>query len=85
MVFDVGANTGQTAYGLVRYLPKAKIFCVEPVRSAMQELKAKYASYRNIQFAQLAFGSKRETMSIPLHHDSELSLTHWCERSISYG
>src|SRR6516164_7957145 len=60
VIFDVGANIGQTAYDLVRYLPKANIFCVEPVSVSMQMLKAKYAGYDNIHFAQLAFGSRRE-------------------------
>jgi FkbM family methyltransferase len=73
VIFDVGANIGQTACDLVRYLPKANIFCVEPVSVSMQTLKAKYASYNNIHFAQLAFGSRRETRTIPLHHDSELN------------
>src|ERR1039457_514232 len=55
VVFDVGANIGQTAYGLVRYLPKARIFCVEPIASTMQQLKANYGRYSNIQFVQVAF------------------------------
>jgi hypothetical protein len=30
VIFDVGANIGQTAYDLVRYLPKANIFVLSP-------------------------------------------------------
>jgi FkbM family methyltransferase len=73
IVFDVGANIGQTAYGLVRYLPKAQIFCVEPVGVTIQQLKARYAHHKNIRFVQLAFGSSRETIDMPLHKDSELN------------
>src|SRR5216684_1602700 len=73
IVFDVGANIGQTAHDLVRYLPKARIFCIEPVGSTMQQLKANYGRYSNIQFCQFAFGSKWETIRMPLHHDSELN------------
>jgi FkbM family methyltransferase len=73
VVFDVGANIGQTAYGLVRYLPKAQIFCVEPVSATMQRLKAGYAHYDSIRFVQLAFGSRREAISIRLHKDSGLN------------
>jgi FkbM family methyltransferase len=73
VVFDVGANIGQTAYGLVRYLPKAQIFCVEPVSTTMQRLKAGYGHYDNIRFVQLAFGGKREAVSIRLHKDSGLN------------
>lgn len=73
IVFDVGANIGQTAYDLIRYLPNAHIFCVEPVHLTMQKLKEKYARYSNIEFVQAAFGSRRETVSLPLHRDSELN------------
>jgi FkbM family methyltransferase len=73
VVFDVGANIGQTAWGLVRYLPNAQIFCVEPVSATMQQLKARYARHKNIRFVQLAFGSRHETVSIPLHKNSELN------------
>ena len=71
IVFDVGANIGQTVHGLVRYLPKAKIFCIEPVNATMNQLKASYGRYSNIRFAQVAFGSKCEKISIALHHESE--------------
>jgi FkbM family methyltransferase len=73
VIFDVGANIGQTAWGLVRYLPNAQIFCVEPVGATMQKLKARYARHKNINFVQLAFGSRRDRVSIPLHNDSELN------------
>jgi FkbM family methyltransferase len=70
VAFDVGANVGQTAYGLVRYLPNAQIFCVEPVCATMQQLKARYSRYPNIRLVQLAFGSKREIRSLHIHKDS---------------
>jgi FkbM family methyltransferase len=73
VVFDVGANVGQTAYGLVRYLPNSKIFCVEPVAATMQILKARCARHKNICFVQAAFGSRRETTSMRLHTNSELN------------
>jgi FkbM family methyltransferase len=73
VVFDVGANVGQSAYGFVRYLPKAQIFCIEPVSTAFQQLKAEYGHHDNIRLVQLAFGSKRETIDIQLHKDSELN------------
>ena len=73
VVFDVGANVGQTAYGLIRYLPNSQIFCIEPVEATMKQLKRDYAKYKNIQFVQAAFGSKRETVCIPLHKNSVLN------------
>jgi FkbM family methyltransferase len=73
VVFDVGANIGQTVYGLVRYLPNALIFCIEPVEATMEQLKARYARHKNLRFVQLAFGSRRETINMRLHTDSELN------------
>jgi FkbM family methyltransferase len=73
IVFDVGANIGQTACGLIQYLPNAQIFCVEPVAATMQQLKQRYAHQRNIRFVQLAFGSRRERIGIRLHRNSELN------------
>lgn len=73
VAFDVGANIGQTAYGLVRYLPNAQIFCVEPVGATMQQLKARYGHHKNICFVQRAFGMQRQTVDMPLHKDSELN------------
>jgi FkbM family methyltransferase len=73
VIFDVGANIGQTVWGLIRYLPNAKIFCVEPVSGTMQQLQDNYACYDNIQFIQLAFGSRRELTTMCLHEESELN------------
>jgi hypothetical protein len=44
VIFDVGANIGQTAYGLVRYLPHAQIFCVEPVGATMERLRTRFVT-----------------------------------------
>ena len=73
IVFDVGANIGQTAWGLVRYLPNSKIFCAEPVGATMAILKARYGGYKNVYFAQVAFGSRCEMTSMRLHTNSELN------------
>lgn len=83
IVFDVGANIGQTAHGLVRYLPEAQIFCVEPIQSTMQKLKDNYARYSNIEFVQVAFGSEPGTVSMPLHRDSQLNSLVWQQPRMS--
>jgi FkbM family methyltransferase len=72
-IFDVGANVGQTAWGLVRYFPNTRIFCVEPVSSTMLELKSNYGNYHNINFVQLAFGKERSEGEMQLHRNSELN------------
>ena len=73
VIFDIGANEGQTAWGLVRYFPTADIYCFEPIKSTMDILQAKYARYPNLRFAQTALGSASGSMSIPLHHTSVLN------------
>lgn len=73
VIFDVGANVGQTAYGLVRYFPHAQIHCFEPVQDTFAKLKANYGNFRNIHFVPMALGARNETLAIPLHENSELN------------
>jgi len=73
VILDVGANEGQTAWGLVRYFPHAKIHCFEPVSSTMAKLQARYSRYSNIAFHQSALGSAPGQVTIPLHAFSELN------------
>ncbi|HEX8149719.1 MAG TPA: FkbM family methyltransferase [Pyrinomonadaceae bacterium] len=73
VIFDVGANDGETAYGLVRYFPKTRIYCFEPVASTMELLKRNYGHYPNVQCVPLALGSRPDEVSIPLHVNSGMN------------
>jgi FkbM family methyltransferase len=64
VLFDVGANTGQTARNFVRAWPNAHVHCFEPVRSAHDELVAKYGGRPNLSFYRCAFGDREEVLRI---------------------
>lgn len=70
-IFDVGANVGQTAWGLVRYFRSARIHCFEPVSSTYQVLKARFGSYRNVTCVRAALGEQSESRTISLYDNSE--------------
>lgn len=71
VIFDVGANVGQTAWGLVRYFPSASIHCFEPVEETFQILKNKYGTHPQVTLIKQALGSCVEKMQISLSTDSE--------------
>lgn len=72
-VFDVGANTGQTLKGLLKYAPDAEIHSFEPTDSAFAALKATYGNRRNVHLHKMALGSRVETLQLQVRADSELN------------
>ena len=38
VIFDVGANVGQTAHGLISYFPVSQIYCFEPATAPFEEI-----------------------------------------------
>jgi FkbM family methyltransferase len=71
VIFDAGANVGQTVSGLLRYFPKStRIFCFEPVSATMQELKSAYQAHDNIVFVQTALGAEPSQGAMKLHQNS---------------
>ncbi len=84
VIFDVGANVGQTAYQLVRYFPKSEIHCFEPVRGTFEELQARYGSV--VKCHRLAFGSERSDKEISTSSNSELnSFSEVRDEAVSLG
>jgi FkbM family methyltransferase len=73
IIFDVGANTGQTTRGLIQYFPNAHIYCFEPVASTFAKLRKNYWQNARIHPVQQALGNQFEQISIELHNDSELN------------
>lgn len=57
IVFDVGANIGQSAKKYLTWFPKSKIYCFEPVKDTFCELQDKFKGNDNIYCFQLAFGA----------------------------
>lgn len=84
VIFDVGANSGQTAWGLVRYFPQAEIFCFEPVESSYEALVSAYARYPNLTCVRSALGSAVEQRPIYIGTNSELNTLLPMEKGASF-
>lgn len=59
VIFDVGANVGQSALAYAAVFPEAKIHSFEPVPASFDALKAATASNPNITAHFVALGKKR--------------------------
>jgi len=73
MVFDVGANVGQSAVEYVRVFPDATIFCFEPVPSVFAELRSKKAQLPRISTFELGMGADEGKADIHVAADSRIS------------
>src|SRR5262245_12647897 len=73
VIFDVGANVGQTAWGLVRYFPTATIYCFEPASGPFKVLQSQYGSRKNVRCINSALGAAVETRTLSVGGDSELN------------
>ena len=73
VIFDVGANAGQTVLKWNRFFPNAEYYCFEPVGSTMAILKKNTAKSKNIRYYQCALGAERKQAEIVLCEDSSLN------------
>lgn len=71
VILDVGANSGQTAWLLVRYFRSSAIYAFEPVASSYRALQSVYGD--RICCMQMALGREPARRQINLHSDSELN------------
>jgi FkbM family methyltransferase len=67
VLFDVGANVGQTRNWFRFHLPKATIYSFEPVSSAFEMLKQSAAGDHNATLVNMALGDEAGTKTIRLH------------------
>lgn len=58
VVFDVGANVGQSTLEFLHAFPRARIYAFEPVRSVFNTLRAGTAAHPNVECVNLAFSSR---------------------------
>lgn len=70
IIFDIGANVGQTAVELARSLPNAKIFSFEPFKSTFQELQRNTLHLSKVKCYPIAMGANPETMKVYPRHNS---------------
>lgn len=58
LIFDVGANEGQTLKRVKTALPHAQVHCFEPVKDTFEQLSRVARSYVDVQCHQMALSSK---------------------------
>jgi FkbM family methyltransferase len=61
VIFDVGANVGQSAQEYVSQHPSARIYCFEPIADTFEKLRQHTRSYPQVQCFHLALGSTNGT------------------------
>lgn len=74
IIFDVGANIGQSSKQYIEWFPRAQVFCFEPVSSIFAELQKNMGDFDNIKSYHLAFSSVKGRADI--HCDDTCSTIH---------
>ncbi|MFI5139937.1 MAG: FkbM family methyltransferase [Sphingobacteriales bacterium] len=69
VIFDVGANIGQTANYFVEHFPDSEIYCFEPVKPTYQELISNIRS-KNIRTFNEGLGSTIQELTIHKNNSS---------------
>lgn len=64
VVFDVGANVGQSAAGYLEAFPGATIHCFEPVAATFEELRERFAGVQRVICARCALGATSRAATI---------------------
>jgi FkbM family methyltransferase len=73
VLFDVGANVGQTLGHLLKYAPDAQIYSFEPADAAYATLAAKFGNRKNVHLQKMALGGRPGTMALQIRANSELN------------
>ena len=73
LIFDVGANVGQTAMSFVETFPNASIHSFEPILDTYNTLSKKSKNHPNIKPIQSALGAEKGTVQIILNSDSQIN------------
>jgi len=73
VVFDIGANIGQSAIEYVTALPKAEIYSFEPVSSTYEELSSNVRSFSRVHPFKLGMGSAAGKATITVGDNSRTS------------
>ena len=73
VIFDVGANVGQTSTEFSHNFPQAKIFAFEPIAMTFEQLKENTKKIPNVNCFQIALGSEAGKSVVHLAPDSEMN------------
>ncbi|RLC07817.1 MAG: hypothetical protein DRI24_24275, partial [Deltaproteobacteria bacterium] len=72
IVFDVGANVGQSAKLFLAKFPSSHIYCFEPVTDTYRQLRHNLQDNERVDCYQLAFGSSKGTGEMVLQDSSDM-------------
>jgi FkbM family methyltransferase len=73
VVFDVGANVGQTATHCSRMLPGASVYSFEPSPTTYRALRAAVSRLPNVQTFNIGMGEQAETLTLLENSGSDMS------------
>jgi len=73
VLFDVGANFGQTVDAMLQFFPRSSIFAFEPVASSYRELVSRHRENANVTLVNKALGASEGVGTMALHQDPELN------------
>src|SRR6476660_6899351 len=71
IIFDVGANVGQSAMAYLTQFPKAQVYCFEPVDETFRLLQENIGKYENVRPFRLAFAAARGKDTMVLDGSSD--------------
>lgn len=64
LIFDVGANVGQSVEEYYQRYPTTRTYCFEPIKATYEVLKANTASYENVSCHNFALGASAGTVTM---------------------
>ena len=85
VIFDVGANRGQSAQIFAADFPRARIYCFEPVRNTFLELERNTGSLPQVERHNIALGARTGRALMAAGRKSELSHIVDSAPSVTYG
>lgn len=71
LIFDVGANIGQTATYYQEKFPRSDIYCFEPIRETYSILASKFSSNQRVKCFPIALGAMPDRKEIILNENSQ--------------
>jgi len=73
IIFDVGANSGQSIYNFRKHFPNSIIYSFEPSPNTFKELQEGYSVNRDNHLVNIAIGSKTEEVILLENLNSSMS------------
>ncbi len=70
VLFDVGANVGQTAIAMAQAFPDAQIYSFEPCSNAFEQLKGNTVKFPKVEAVRNALGNQIQTRRIQIQEAS---------------